>query len=151
MYSALTAPFTGHGATVRAWGLFSNHASTDNTQNAFDSVNFIDGYNLYLKRRAGTSAQYYDALEIAFVTPMPNTKYKVFLNGYSDELNPPSLLHVVSSSVYPKTTNSFFVRLTYPKTSSIGVAAAGRDNNQFITATLWSNFPSFSFGLVVFA
>lgn len=151
MYSALTAPFTGHGATVRAWGLFSNHTLSANTQNGFDSTNFIDGYNLYLKEKTATSAQYHGALEIVFVTPMPNTKYKVFLSPYAAELYQPHLLHVVSSSLYPKTTNSFFVRLSYPKNSSIGVAAAGRDNNQFITTTRWANFPQFSFGVVVFA
>jgi hypothetical protein len=110
-------PFFAHNSTVKAWCLTGRAFSTVLTQDAFDAVNFIDGYNLRLSLTTQTYLtatnpdDYAGALYFSFITPMKDTKYKVFLQFH----NVNTLLqnaHVLNSTTYPKTTAGFWVRTT---------------------------------------
>lgn len=146
---------------MRAWALVSNHnKGTDQSQ--WNDANFLDGYNLYLdlaSRNVGTvvsvdSGKFDGALKFTFVTPMPDNKYKVFVS--SGPGRDAALAHVLDSAVYPKTKDSFYVRVgtrlgTWHSNSisAAAISATGRTHNQITTATLWSTAFT-SLGLVVF-
>lgn len=163
--------------TVRAWGMISNHRGEDATatitQDQFDGVNFLDGYNLYLDvasvgSLAPNTTGYSGALKFSFHNPMPDNKYKVFLNVLMSDAD--GMAHVVTSSQYPKTNSSFYVRcgafrnnqapannpFNFPTTSTVATA-----DFQMTPLTLLKSLPSsgalgssfyyYSIGLVVFA
>jgi hypothetical protein len=130
---------------VKAWCWTGNSTTKtlNPTQDAVDAVNFIDGYNLRLDAvsqtgvGAGITDVYggfatgpYGALRFAFITPMPDTKYKVFVqfgqNLGTQSFVVPPYSHVLNSSVYPKTTTGFWVRLGFP------ISAPGPTSNQMI-------------------
>ena len=114
-------PFFAHNGTVKAW-CFTGNSTTKTLnphQNTFDAVNFIDGYNLRLDTvsQTGIAATTTDvspgALRFSFIRPLPDTKYKVFVqhsvDGHGFAANV-GYAHVLNSSVYPKTTTGFWVR-----------------------------------------
>lgn len=155
--SHVNSTLFGHAAGVRAWALVSNHNRGAN-QSAWNDANFLDGYNLYLdlaSRNVGTavgddSGKFDGALKFTFVTPMPDNKYKVFVS--SGPGKDAALAHVLDSAAYPKTKDSFYVRVGTWHPNSISAAAistTGRTHNQITTAILWSS-ASTSLGLVVF-
>lgn len=148
MQNSPSIPLFGHNSGVAAWALVSNHLGGTN-QAEFDATNFVDGYNLYLGR--GT-AQFTGALQFVFVTPMPNTKYKVFVNGYQGAQL--KTLHVLNTPTYPKTRQSFWVRSGIYMTPGSGFSPAASGpattHNQIGAITLWSSANS-SIGVVVFA
>jgi len=118
-------PFFAHNGTVKAWCLTGRAFSTTVTQEAFDAVNYIDGYNLRLSLTTQTYLaatnpdDYAGALYFSFITPMVDTKYKVFLQFH----NVNNLLqdaHVLNSTTYPKTTAGFWVRTTCFRGSPAG-------------------------------
>jgi hypothetical protein len=128
-------PFFAHNNTVKAW-CFTGRSTTKTlnpSQSLVDAVNFIDGYNLRLDAvsQAGIAATttdvYTGALRFAFITPMSDTKYKVFVQHITNSLVPYS--HCLNSSVYPKTTTGFWVRCGM--TISPGLPTS----NQVITMT----------------
>jgi hypothetical protein len=140
--SATPSVFFGHNATVKAWCLLSNHQTAGTpTQAQFDATNFIDGYNMLLDVGTQTAqpgnVTYSGALKFSFLTPMVDTKYKVFLQYYG---NVPLYAHVLNSAKYPKTTTSFWVRAGF----TIGASThpdSSRVTNQVGTIRLWSNAP----------
>ncbi len=155
--SHVNSTLFGHAAGVRAWALVSNHNKGAN-QSQWNDANFLDGYNLYLdlaSRNVGTavgdgSGKFDGALKFTFVTPMPDNKYKVFVS--SGPIKDAALAHVLDSAVYPKTKDSFYVRVGTLHNTGLNTnipAAASRSHNQITTATLWSSAGT-SLGLVVF-
>lgn len=155
--SQVNSTLFGHAAGVRAWAIVSNH-NRGADQAEWNTANFLDGYNLYLdlaSRNVGTSVgagsgKFDGALKFTFVTPMPDNKYKVFVStGPGKDA---ALAHVVDSAAYPKTKNSFYLRVGtwHPNSiSSAAISATGRTHNQITTANLWSSAAT-SLGLVVF-
>lgn len=155
--SQVNSTLFGHAAGVRAWAIVSNHNSGAN-QAEWNTANFLDGYNLYLdlaSRNVGTSVsagngKFDGALKFTFVTPMPDNKYKVFVStGPGKDA---ALAHVVDSAAYPKTKDSFYLRVGtwHPNSiSAAAISATGRTHNQITAATLWSSATT-SLGLVVF-
>lgn len=127
--------FLAHNSTVKAWCWTGNSTTltANPTQDAFDAVNFIDGYNLRLDTvsqtgvAAGVSDVNSGALRFAFITPMSDTKYKVFVQhsvqggAFGADIG---YAHVLNSSVYPKTTTGFWVRCGIP------IDAPGSTTNQ---------------------
>ena len=102
MPNSQTLPLFGHGSTIKAWCVTTNHgggASTIHTGPAFDDMNFVDGYNLRLDRgtitndgtvngtvQTGSPVYYSGALKFSFVNPMRNDRYMVFVK---DTVLPP--------------------------------------------------------------
>ena len=149
-------PFLAHNSTVKAWcwtGTTITQSTSSPTQATVDAVSFIDGYNLRLdsvSHTNATAAAYptgevyngsasgpYAALRFSFITPMPDTKYKVFVQFSmavgTDEYIP--YAHTLNSDTYPKTTTGFWVRAGTP------ILSAGATRNQMIAITFfpWSN------------
>lgn len=149
-------PFLAHNSTVKAWcwtGTTTTGSATSPSQVTVDAVSFIDGYNLRLdsvSHTNATAAAYptgdvyngsasgpYAALRFSFITPMPDTKYKVFVQssmaGAINQYIP--YAHTLNSSIYPKTTTGFWVRAGTP------IRSPGATRNQMIAITLfpWSN------------
>lgn len=128
-------PFIGTGSTVKAWCLTARTVAATNTQTDFDDANFIDGYNLRLDVHSqtylvtsGVGTNAYDgAVRFSFIEPMPDTRYKVFLQHYnwSDD---PLYAHVLNSATHPKTTNSFWVRCGIIR----GAGATPDQNNEVL-------------------
>jgi len=148
--------FLAHNSTVKAWcwtGTTTTESATSPSQVTVDAVSFIDGYNLRLdsvSHTNATAATYptgdvnngsasgpYAALRFSFITPMPDTKYKVFVQfsmaGAANQYIP--YAHTLNSSTYPKTTTGFWVRAGSP------ILSAGATRNQMIAITFfpWSN------------
>jgi len=137
--------------TPRAWCMVSNHETAATpTRASFDEMNFVDGYNLYISADSqtsttGTAGQnnktYQGAIKFSFVTPMPNDRYKVFVNAYRSA-GLPFMCHALNSAQYPKTRESFWVRVGYWLTG-VGVndpiTDSGRTKNQIGNIRLWSN------------
>ncbi len=150
--SAIVVPFLAHNRSVKAWCFTSNHKDgSTTTQASFDTRNFIDGYNLRLDAATQTANQYVGALKFSFITPMTDTNYKVFVSVYGNA-SPlyPQMAHALNSSVYPKTVNSFWVRVGFLASVGTGApVASGRTNNQVTNIALWDNSNS-NLGVVVF-
>jgi hypothetical protein len=145
-------PFFGHNNTVKAWCLTGNFAVTGSTtQTIFDSVNFVDGYNLRLDVATNTGAASVNAgaLKFSFINSMPNTKYKVFVQCYGNN-SPvyPQFAHVLNSAAYPKTRDSFYVRVGFFQSPTTRFSGVGRSDNQVENVVLWTNALS-SIGVVV--
>lgn len=134
--SAIPSVLFGHNASVKAWCLTGRNYAAAGTQDAFNAVNFIDGYNLYLDLEtqttggintpvAATGLIESGALKFSFITPMRDSKYKVFLQFYRDSNanQRPTYAHVLNSSKFPKTTTSFWVRTGVVRTGPANPAA----------------------------
>lgn len=136
--SAIPSVLFGHNASVKAWCLTGRNYSPTATQPAFDAVNFIDGYNLrldvdtQLTGGIGSAATSVDvlsgALKFSFLNPMPDNKYKVFLQWYVDSTTSQEtpFAHVLNSSKFPKTVESFWVRTGLPSFVASGSSEANR-------------------------
>jgi hypothetical protein len=136
--SAIPSVLHAHNATVKAWCLTARVYRANANQTEFDSVNFIDGYNLRLdvesQLNVTTPNVYTGALKFSFITPMIDSGYKVFLQTYAlDNYTYPTYCHVINSTEYPKTANSFWVRVGLPRLDSadanriIGVRLGDRE------------------------
>jgi len=130
--------------TPRAWCLVSNHRIYNTLNQAnFDEKNFIDGYNLYISKdtqdyTAG-NVNYTGALKFSFVTPMRDNKYKVFVSAYNAS-GTPYMSHALNSAQYPKTPESFWIRLGYwLDGANQPLAGSGRTKNQIANGRLWEN------------
>jgi len=160
---SLAIPAFGHG-NIKAWCLTGNFIFPDIAaqsqsaqQIAFDGINFVDGHNLYLDETTQISSSdtiYEGALKFSFVTPLETDTYKVFVKAYGlVSANPkyPQFAHVVNSARYPKTKESFWIRMGFlanptGQTDPVG----GRSGNQVMNVSLWSAGAQSSLGLVVF-
>jgi len=118
-------PFFAQNSTVKAWchtGVF-NPNIVPPTTNRWDNQNFVDGYNLRLDPSnliSGGADALGKALMFSFITPMRDTKYKIFIQA--DYLNDsakantiPVYTHALNSTQFPKLTTSFWIRLGTPK------------------------------------
>lgn len=135
-------PFFAHNSTVKAWCWTGNSTTKtlNPSQNAFDAVNFIDGYNLRLDTvsqaaiAATTTDVYTGALRFAFITPMVDTKYKIFVQySATGGSNTVPYAHCLNSSTYPKTTTGFWVRCGLPVTATNTLINMTFGPNVFIT------------------
>lgn len=116
-------PILATNSTVKAWchtGVV-NAATTPFTTNRWDNQNFIDGYNLRLDPSnwisPGASDALGKALKFSFITPMRDTKYKIFIQPvflYRGSLPIPAYAHALNSTQFPKLTTSFWIRLGIP-------------------------------------
>lgn len=162
--SAIPSVLFGHNASVKAWCLTGRNYAAAGTQAAFDAVNFIDGYNLRLdvdtQLTGGIGIQQTNndlisfegvnsgALEFTFLTPMPDNKYKVFLQFYRDSRSnnqSTTFAHVLNSSTFPKTRQSFWVRTGLVDTSQISTRSNRLNSVRLGTV---GNF-NFNLGVVV--
>jgi len=126
MANSTPLPFIAHNSTVKAWcvtRLLHNSSILEMTQSAFDTLNFLDGYNLRLDviTRNGfdvsnTSPILSDgAIRFSFINPLPDNRYKVFLSIASNyqsvsKETTQMTVELLNSSLYPKTTTGFWVR-----------------------------------------
>jgi hypothetical protein len=148
MSSSVAIPF--FDATPKAWCVVSHHTTAATpTRASFDEKNFVDGYNLYISPDSqtstvgGTDLNYNGAIKFSFVTPMPNNRYKIFVNAYRSSGYLPFMCHALNSVQYPKTRDSFWVRAGYWLSGIPGVndppIGSGRTKNQIANIRLWSN------------
>jgi hypothetical protein len=121
-------PMLATNSTVKAWchtGV-SNVATTSFTTNKWDAANFVDGYNLRLDPSNWVSPGAINvlgkALKFSFITPMRDTKYKIFIqpvflhNGDNGSgISIPAYAHALNSTQFPKLTTSFWIRLGTPR------------------------------------
>lgn len=123
----------GKGQTVRGWCLTGfNPLITPYLRN-----NHINGYNLVLDEEkfaaspavtSGPSQQGLStgAIPFKFITPMPNTQYKIFCQPRSCGSLITSLhmfTHALDTTQYPKTVNGFWVRFGYLINSTVDTFA----------------------------
>lgn len=113
MSNNVATPAMQTGKIVSAWCNTGYHQFSPNTQTVCDSVNFIDGYNLYLDKDSSTLP----ALKFSFVTPLTVRKYQVHIEVASND-NSIFFCHVLDTPQYPKTNNSFWVRVGTMATTS---------------------------------
>jgi|688.fasta_scaffold246683_3 hypothetical protein len=109
-------PFFAHNSTVKAWchTAVSGTAITSFTTNKWDNLIFVDGYNLRLdpSNYAGGSSIDGRALKFSFITPMQDTKYKIFIQpGVSRPAPTTVYAHALNSTQFPKLTTSFWIRV----------------------------------------
>ena len=114
MSNNVATPAMQTGKIVSAWCNTGYHQFSPNTQTVCDSVNFIDGYNLYLDKDSSTLP----ALKFSFVTPLTVRKYQVHIQGNSSSNSDKFFFHVLDTPQYPKTNNSFWVRVGTMGTST---------------------------------
>lgn len=119
-------PMLATNSTVKAWchTAVVNAATTPFTTNRWDNQNFIDGYNLRLDPSNWISPGGADALgkalKFSFITPVRDTKYKIFIQPvflYGQERGVPAYAHALNSTQFPKLTTSFWIRLGTPRQS----------------------------------
>jgi hypothetical protein len=116
----------GKGQTVRGWCLTGMNPLTPYLRN-----NHINGYNLILDdgkfATNGTSQQGLStgAIPFRFITPMPNTQYKIFCQPRSCGSPIPlhMFTHALDTTQYPKTVNGFWVRFGYLINSTVDTFA----------------------------
>jgi len=111
------------GQSVKAWCL----TGFNGTLTGPTVRNFINGYNLTFDDAAynaqvaadGTDQQGLStgAIPFKFVTPMPDTKYKIFVQPRTVSVNTlysedgrAFFTHALNTPQYPKTVNGFWVR-----------------------------------------
>lgn len=127
--TALPSVFFAHNSRVRAWCSTSFYQSSVLTQAAFDATNFLDGFNLRMDvatQQLSGDLQYSGALKFSFINPLPDNNYKVFVQPFfqsgNDTFGSPFLAHVLNSAAYPKTKESFWVRMGFmvrPNTTGV--------------------------------
>tara|TARA_B110000503_G_C6857887_1_gene293581 strand:+ start:86 stop:556 length:471 start_codon:yes stop_codon:yes gene_type:complete len=135
-------PIFAVNSTVKAWchtGL-TNWTSTTAavTPATWNAQNLIGSYNLYLDvsnstssgTSPGTETLNGTALKFSFVTPMLHTKYKIFIqySVNSGAVEYPVYSHALNSSLFPKLTTSFWIRVGRPQDSTT-------DTNKVIATT----------------
>jgi hypothetical protein len=116
-------PFFAGGGTVKAWGVYGLNATDQTTMTLRNVVNcynlnFDDA--LFSTQITATGitvlGRATGAIPFRFVTPMVNTKYKIFVSPKIVSTQYASggrvlFAHALNSSKYPKTVNGFWVRL----------------------------------------
>lgn len=125
-------PMLATNSTVKAWchtGVF-NVATTSFTANKWDNANFVDGYNLRLDPSnwisPGGSDALGKALKFSFITPMRDTKYKIFIQPvflYRGSILIPAYAHALNSTQFPKLTTSFWIRMGIPVQADVTATA----------------------------
>ena len=136
-------PFFAQNSTVKAWchtAVF-NPNIVPPTTNRWDNQNFIDGYNLRLDPSnliSGGVDALGKALKFSFITPMRDTKYKIFIQPVYvlRIIRVPVYAHALNSTQFPKLTTSFWIRLGIPKQAD---SAANLNVNQVRAVTFDSN------------
>lgn len=119
----------GKGQTVRGWcltGFNPNVATPAYPIAPYLRNNHINGYNLVLDDvkfaaspaiTSGTTQQGLStgAIPFKFITPMPNTQYKIFCQPRSCGSPTPlhMFTHALDTTQYPKTVNGFWVRFGF--------------------------------------
>lgn len=147
-----TAPKTlfGHNSKVKAWCLTALNYDSTATTHPMGSYAIVNGYNLVLDSTVSdvtapnTDRTYSGTIRFSFVTPLQDTKYKVFVEPHFSQIsatfNLPVVAHAVNNSRYPKTVNGFYVRVGFSIVESTGFAnptldaimtSTGRKRNQF--------------------
>jgi len=132
-------PFFAQNSTVKAWchtGVF-NPNIVPPTTNRWDNQNFVDGYNLRLDPSnliSGGADALGKALMFSFITPMRDTKYKIFIQPVYvlRSTRVPVYAHALNSTQFPKLTTSFWIRLGTPKQAD---GAANLNVNQVRAVT----------------
>lgn len=140
-------PIFASNSTVKAWchtGVV-NVATTSFTTNKWDNANFVDGYNLRLDPSnwispGGGVSTLGKALKFSFITPMRDTKYKIFIQAeflHNASQDVPVYTHALNSTQFPKLTTSFWIRLGRPIQSNTSpdrnkVSAVTFDPNSLI-------------------
>ena len=143
-------PMLATNSTVKAWCHTSvvDVQTTSFTTNKWDNANFVDGYNLRLDPSnwisPGSSATVLGkALKFSFITPMRDTKYKIFIQPMCRDPRTstigttPVYAHALNSTQFPKLTTSFWIRLGRPIQSNTSpdrnkVSAVTFDPNSLI-------------------
>jgi hypothetical protein len=132
-------PFFAQNSTVKAWchTAVVNPNIVPPTTNRWDNQNFIDGYNLRLDPSnliSGGIDALGKALKFSFITPMQDTKYKIFIQPMYAlwTIRIPVYAHALNSTQFPKLTTSFWIRLGTPKQAD---GAANLNVNQVRAVT----------------
>lgn len=138
--SSGVSSFFSNNATVRAWALFafgmppnlpvpSSYVAQPPSAGAVNAANFVNGFNLvidedkYYALAVSNAVSGLDtqtgystgAIPMRFITPMPNDKYKIFVQprlvGDNGAAKAALVLgHALNTPQYPKTKNGFWVR-----------------------------------------
>ena len=137
--AGLFTRFFKPNATVKGWcltGFWDFDAAAGSPPTSMTAYNFIDGHNLIFDdqkykdqftRVPSTFQQNVStgAIPLKFVTPMQNTKYKVFVQPKTvgtvygqavatDSTNPRALFgYCLNSAQYPKTKDGFWIRFGF--------------------------------------
>lgn len=141
--SSGVSSFFSSNASVKAWALFafgttpslpvpSSYSST--SLGAVNAANFVNGFNLvidqdkYLALNSSAfaasgienqTAYSIGAIPLRFITPMPNDKYKIFVQpklvgdavtSFTAPNENAVLAHALNTPQYPKTKEGFWVR-----------------------------------------
>lgn len=151
-YTTFPSVLFGHNSTVKAWCVTGNFTITTGGQPEFDARNFVDGFNLRLDYATQTqmSGNYQGALKFSFINPLPTKDYKVFVQVYGNSSPQyPQMGHVLNSSLYPKTRDSFWIRAGFIASAGTPpISGHGRTRNQVHNIVLWGSAFS-SIGVVV--
>jgi hypothetical protein len=140
MANTAVTPLSPAGGRVRAWCVtkvfYKLNASDPNptTQAIFDSVNFVDGYNLRMDFASITTPDTFIPYKFSFVTPMQSKNYRVFCqimcntneNVYATETSPQQWfayspyksMFVYDVPRFPKTTSGFWIGTPYLNAAS---------------------------------
>jgi hypothetical protein len=136
--SSGVSSFFSSNASVKAWALFAfgtppsipvPSSYSNNSLGAVNAANFVNGFNLvidqdkYLALTSSAMGQGVDTqtgysigpIPLRFITPMPNDKYKIFVQpkmvGDTAVVNETAVLaHALNTPQYPKTKEGFWVR-----------------------------------------
>ena len=152
-------PMLATNSTVKAWchtGVI-NAATTPFTTNRWDNQTFVDGYNLRLDPSnwispGSSSTVLGKALKFSFITPMRDTKYKIFIQPMCRDPRQATIgttpvhAHALNSTQFPKLTTSFWIRMGIikqfpPNTDTVNI-------NQ-VFATTFSSLVSMQIRVVV--
>ena len=128
-------PMLATNSTVKAWchtGVLNGpvYSPAPVPTNMWDNANFVDGYNLRLDPSnwisPGASDALGKALKFSFITPMRDTKYKIFIQPvflYRGSLPIPAYAHALNSTQFPKLTTSFWIRMGIPVQADVTATA----------------------------
>ncbi len=135
--SSGVSSFFSSNASVKAWALFAfgtppslpiPSSYSNASLGAVNAANFVNGFNLVIdqdKYLALASSAYTSTMDIQtfysigaiplrFITPMPNDKYKIFVQpklvGDASPNENVVLAHALNTPQYPKTKEGFWVR-----------------------------------------
>lgn len=147
--SSGVSSFFSSNASVKAWALFAfgtppnlpvPSSYSNNSLGAVNAANFVNGFNLVIdqdKYLALTSSAFAASgidtqtgysigpIPLRFITPMPNDKYKIFVQPklVGDAVTPSEsavLAHALNTPQYPKTKEGFWVRFGQATRTSEG-------------------------------
>ena len=143
-------PFHAAGNRVRAWCVTAHEDVASNSQAVFDLNNYISGYNLRLDvatRSVSGSITWRGMLKFSFVNPLEDNKYRVFTqpifaynNSAIGAITPGNfeIAHCINTPQYPKTRDSFWLRVGVTNYTSSG-HPSGRATNKMVGVRLWGN------------